>query len=82
MTKRELFEECSGNVPLDVMNVSGSASDNAADTVGFGNRFDASGNFTDEFINNWYSSVQSLLCTDDTCTETARKWFELRGVKY
>lgn len=81
MNTRQLFEICQGSVPLDVMNVHGSAGDNAADTLG--SRF-VRGDFTDEFISIWYGTLQGILCDDDTsmCTEEARAWFVSHGVTY
>lgn len=77
---RELFEatrEC--KIPLCVMNVAGSAADNAADTVGWMNRIDDGGRFTREFIEIWYESVIGILSTEDARTENAVTWFAERG---
>jgi hypothetical protein len=79
MTIVKLFEICQDNNDLDVMNVQGSACDNAAATMG--NRF-VRGNFDKEFLSHWYGSVQSILCDSDWVTPTARAFFEAQGVKY
>ena len=82
MTPRQLFEACGQNdVPLDVMNVSGSAADNAAATIGENGGKFVQGHFTDEFIGYWYGTVQGILCESD-CPQEAREWFEAAGVRY
>ena len=82
MNKRELFELTTANdAPDDVLNLSSSAGDNAADTVGWGRRYGPDGKHTDEFIGIWYQSVIGLLCEPDAPTE-AREWFESEGVRF
>lgn len=82
MNHRELFELTGNNdTPIDVMNISSIAGDNAADTVGWDRRYGPDGRHTDEFIDMWYESVRSILCDYDT-PELARVWFEAHGVRY
>lgn len=82
MNAREIFEACRNNdVPPAVMNVAGSAADNAAATIEEnGGRF-VRGEFTDEFITYWIMTVEGLL-SDYDCHPEARAWFEAAGVKY
>lgn len=82
MGARELFEACRENdVPLEVMNVAGSAADNAAATIEEnGGKFER-GVFTDEFIAYWMLTVEGILSEAD-CDPAARAWFEAAGVKY
>lgn len=79
---RKIFEETGNcNTPDSVANVSGAAGDNAADTIGWANRYGSDGKHTDEFIEHWRRSVESILCNSDSDPEAAA-WFEVRGVKY
>ncbi len=78
-TKRELFEMCQRTRCLGVMDVDGLACDNAAATLG--GSF-VQGQFTDEFINHWFGSVQSILADSDFVTESARAFFDSHNVKY
>lgn len=72
MTPRELFNLTrKDSVPDDVMNLADVAAENAADTVGHGNRFDASGRFTDAFVASWFNSVVEALSTPDMHTAAA-----------
>lgn len=86
MQDRTTFEECGKiETPDSVSILSGMAADNAVETVPV--RFDASGKFTDEFINAWSLSVSSVLAnasdylTADEAKE-ARDWFSVRGIDY
>lgn len=82
MNKRELFEMTIMNdVPDDVLNLSSSAGDNAAETVGWGRRYGPDGKHTDEFIAFWYAGVIGLLCEPDAPAE-AREWFASMGVRF
>lgn len=79
LTKRELFEMCQRTQSLGVMDVDGLACDNAAATLG--SQF-VRGQFTDEFIDHWFGSVQSILADSDFVTDSARAFFEKHNVKY
>jgi hypothetical protein len=81
-TKAELFAICQDAKSLDVMNVHGSACDNAAATIGWPNRLNATGGFTDAFIANWFGSLQSILADGDDVTPEARTFFESHHVAY
>lgn len=81
MTPRQLFEACQGDVPLEVMNVTGSAADNAAATINENGGKFVQGHFIDEFIGHWYRTVQCILCDSD-CPQEAREWLEAAGVRY
>ena len=79
MTRREVF-----NLARDtdeVINISSSAADNAADTVGFNNRLDEHNQFTDDFIYFWYESLLGLLSVPDGHTEAEAEWFRAIGVE-
>lgn len=79
MTRREVF-----NLARDtdaVISITSSAADNAADTVGFANRFDASNQFTDAFIDIWFDSIIGLLCASDCHTIEEAAWFKSIGVE-
>jgi uncharacterized protein (DUF1330 family) len=81
MKAREVFEACSNVVPLSVMNVCGSAADNAAATINEnGGRF-VQGEFTDEFITIWANTVAGIL-NDFECEQEARDWFESVGFRF
>jgi len=80
-TNRELFEKCRGAVPLSVLNVAGSAADNAALTIDENGGKFIRGEFTDEFIAYWILSVEGIL-SDSDCEQEARDWFEAAGVTY
>ena len=81
MNTRQLFEACRNNdAPIEVINVAGSAADNAAATINEnGGRF-VQGHFTDEFMAYWFMTVQGILC-DSECPAEARDWFAARGVR-
>lgn len=82
MTDRDLFEACrESDAPLSVMNVAGSAADNAADIIGWMNRYDASGRATREFVEAWYKSVISILSERDCHEQSAAEWFAVRGCR-
>lgn len=82
MTRRELFQLTSQNdTPDGVLNLSSSAGDNAADTVGWDRRYGADGLHTDEFIDIWYQSVVGLLCDWETPAEV-QAWFASHGVRF
>lgn len=79
MNRREIF-----NLARDadaVINIVSSAADNAADTVGFDNRFDANKEFTDEFVYFWYESLLGLLSVSDGHTQEEAEWFKSIGVE-
>lgn len=79
LTRREVF-----NLARDedaVINITSSASDNAADTVGFANRFDADGQFTDAFVNIWFESLIGLLSGRDSHSAEEAAWFKSIGVE-
>lgn len=79
MTRREVF-----NMARDtdaVINIVSSAADNAADTVGFDNRFDANKDFTDDFVYFWYESLIGLLSVSDCHTAEEAEWFKSIGVE-
>lgn len=78
MTRREVFDLARD--ADEVINITSSAADNAADTVGFNNRFDESKQFTDEFIHFWYESLLGLLSAPDCHTEAEATWFRAIGV--
>lgn len=91
MDHRATFDECGmdENTPLIVMNVCGSAADNAADTLGWNNYRDDKGNHTDEFIDQWVLSVSSILASIRDCfsvseaeAKEAQEWFATRGIDY
>lgn len=82
MKAREIFEACRENdVPLAVMNVAGSAADNAAATIEENGGVFVRGEFTDDFIRYWILTVQGILCESE-CDPEARAWFEAIGVTY
>jgi hypothetical protein len=82
MTPKEVFEACQSNdVPLDVMNVCGSAADNAALTINENGGKFVRGEFTDEFISIWILTVEGILSNFE-CPQVARDWFESRGVTF
>lgn len=79
MSRREIF-----NLARDtdaVINIVSSASDNAAHTVGFANRFDAHGQFTDAFVDIWFESLIGLLSVSDGHTAEEAEWFKSIGVE-
>ena len=78
-TKRELFELCQRTASLGVMDVDSLACDNAAATLG--DEF-VKGQFTDEFVEHWFASVQVILASSDFVTETAREFFVRNNVAY
>lgn len=78
---RKIFEACGNDVPLGVMNVCGSAADNAVATINENGGVFVRGKFTDEFICYWILTVQGILSESD-CDPEARAWFEAAGVEY
>lgn len=66
------------DAPLSVLNVSGSAADNVADT------FPAfvPGYWTDTYLAYWADSVRGLLCCSDSATDEAREWFAAHGLNW
>jgi hypothetical protein len=79
LTRSQLFEVCQNTFSLPVMDVHGAACDNAAATVG--SRF-VRGNFDDEFLANWFGSLQSILADGDGVTAEARAFFDGHNVAY
>ena len=80
MNAKELFEACIDNdAPLDVLNVCGSAADNAASTINENGGTFVRGEFTDEFINYWILTVEGILSSGEVSPE-AVAWFESHGV--
>jgi hypothetical protein len=79
LTRREVF-----NLARDtdvVINITSSAADNAADTVGFANRFDENKQFTDAFVDIWFDSLIGLLSERDGHTAEEAEWFRSIGVE-
>lgn len=79
LTRREVF-----NLARDtdaVIDITSSASENAAHTVGFANRFDARGQFTDAFVDVWFDSLIGLLSARDGHTPEEAEWFKSIGVE-
>lgn len=66
------------DVPLSIMNISGSAADNVSDT------FPAfvPGTWTAEYLAFWADSVRGLLCCDDSASDQDRAWFAERGLNW
>ena len=79
LTRAQLFAVCQDSMSLDVMDVHGSASDNAAATIG--SRF-VRGNFDDEFLSHWFGSLQSILADGDGVSPGARAFFDGHNVAY
>lgn len=80
-TQREVFNAARENeIPLCVMNIAGSAADNAAATINENGGQFVQGNFTDEFISIWYMTVIGLLSEGD-CEPEASEWFASIGVR-
>jgi hypothetical protein len=79
MNRREIF-----NLARDtdaVIDIDSRAADNAADTVGWGNRFDANKEFTDAFVDVWFESILGLLSVSDGHTAEEAEWFKAIGVE-
>lgn len=85
MTRREAFDLLQSldyvGSNIDVCELHCSAAQNAADTVGHANRFDANGQFTDEFVSVWYESVSTLLAAGDRPAAVV-EWYEAHGFTY
>lgn len=79
LTKREIFDLARD--ADEVIEIVCSASENASDTVGFNNRFDANGVFTDEFVSIWFESIIGILSTGDAHTAEEAAWFKAIGVE-
>ena len=82
MSTKELFEACIDNeAPLDVLNVCGSAADNAASTINENGGKFVQGHFTEEFFKFWMLTVEGILSSGETSPETV-EWFTSRGVNF
>lgn len=78
-TNRQVFEATHSNdIPLEVMNVAGSAADNAAATINENGGTFVRGEFTDEFIAYWILTVEGIL--GDDCPQVAIDWFAAHGI--
>ena len=62
MTLRKMFDLTRDSEIEAVEIAHSNACDNAAQAVGFANRFDADGKFSDAFVAEWEASIQSFLC--------------------
>ncbi|BAO53082.1 hypothetical protein KPP23_055 [Pseudomonas phage KPP23] len=58
------------------------ALDNAAHTDGVKVHEEGSNRYTDDFIDNWLRSVETVLACCDFVTEDAAKWYIAHGVKF
>ena len=79
MNQNQLFAACQNDNCLDVMDIHGSACDNAADTIG--SRF-VRGNFDEEFVSNWFRSLQCILSDGEGVSKKARAFFDGHNVAY
>lgn len=79
LTRREVFDLARDTDT--VINIVSSASDNAAHTVGFSNRFDANNQFTDAFVAAWFDSLIGLLSVSDNHSVEEADWFKSVGVE-
>lgn len=79
LTRREVFDLARD--ADEVINITSIAGDNAADTVGINNRFDANKEFTDDFVFFWYESLIGLLSVSDGHTAEEAEWFKAIGVE-
>lgn len=78
MNTAELFAVCQDTDSLAVMDVHGTACDNAAATLG--SKF-VQGTFDSEFLTNWIGSVVDILSTEDGgASAEAREFFAAHGV--
>ena len=61
--------------------IASNAGDNAADTVGYDNRFQANGNFTRAFAAAWIATVCEQLSGGEYHTEAALAFFAAYDIK-
>ena len=65
---------------IGVAIIASEAGDNAADTVGFANRADATGNYSQAFIKAWIDSAQIMLDCSEYRSAEAKAFFASFGM--